>query len=499
MNFNRLFVLTMSLVISATTCAQNTPPADDPMFITSKGNPVRTKVPKNNIITPNYLKSLTVTGTVAPCDGGVATLAASGACSYSWSTDSLGTNVISSTSDLVTGTLLNDTTFYLTTADQNMTNELPLPTQSSTYSTNVRGYYFIAPIDFVITGLRVPTEANSGAQNIAVTRFDNQTPPPLWSSTTNAFTTLGYWNNYTATDTIPVCIPVYAGDVIGIYGNRNDINSYGTNPYTSSIGGIPITLNRSGMQLPLSSNPMQNIFAENSGSISRVQMFYDDNLTVTEVNVTVPFSYSSSVDTSICAGDSLFAAGTYQTSTGIYTDNLQTVYGCDSTLVTNLTVNELPIVTMETDSLCSYVGVVTLNGGSPSGGIYSGTGVSGNDFDASIGPGAYPVSYAYTDSNGCSNTAVADITVLDCASITENQLEEVSVYPNPVSASVSIVIPEELNDVIVLLYDNKGKIIDSWELNSGLFEINTNNLSKGSYIIDIQSNKLSKKHKIIKQ
>ena len=499
MKLNRLIVPVICLTFSTVAYAQIVTPADDPMFNTVKGTTESNELSKNNINHPNYLKSITVTGTIAPCDGGATTLVASGACSYSWSTDSLGTNVISSTSDLTTGVLSNDTTFYLATADQNMDSVAPLPVQSSTFSTNVRGYYFIAPIDFVITGLRVPTDASTGSQNVAVLRFDNQTPPPLWSGTTNAFVSLGYWNNYTATDTIPACIPVYAGDVIGIYGNRSDINSYGTNPYTSSIGGVPVTLTRSGMQLPLSSNTMQNVFSETGGSISRIQMFYEEDLTVTAVNVIVPFSYSDSLSESICSGDSILAGGAYQTSAGIYTETLQTVYGCDSTIITDLTVNELPIVTMQADSLCSYLGVVTLNGGSPSGGTYSGTGVSGNDFDASIGAGVYPVSYAYTDSNGCSNSAVADITVLDCASIHENYFEGVSVYPNPVSTSVSIVIPDKLDEVLVNLYDNNGKVIDSWQLNSGLFEINTKNLSSGEYFIDIQSDNMSTKHKIIKQ
>ncbi|HEY9083183.1 MAG TPA: gliding motility-associated C-terminal domain-containing protein [Vicingaceae bacterium] len=42
---------------------------------------------------------------------------------------------------------------------------------------------------------------------------------------------------------------------------------------------------------------------------------------------------------SICANDSVFAGGAWQNTTGMYYDTLQNTYGCDSLLVTDLTVN----------------------------------------------------------------------------------------------------------------------------------------------------------------
>ena len=54
----------------------------------------------------------------------------------------------------------------------------------------------------------------------------------------------------------------------------------------------------------------------------------------------------------------------------------------------------------------------TLDQGSPSGGSYSGTGVSGTNFNASVaGVGTHSITYLYTDINGCSNTAFKDIIV----------------------------------------------------------------------------------------
>jgi len=167
---------------------------------------------------------------------------------------------------MTTNMIYNDTTIYVTSFEGDSLGELVLPAQGTTYSGNVRGYYFTAPDDFVITGLRVPTTNSVGPQNISILKF-NSGVPPLFSATTNDFIELGYWANYTASDTIYVNYPITAGDIIGIYGNRDDINSYAPAPATTTIGGISTTLTRSGMQFPLSSNAMQDVFSETSGSI----------------------------------------------------------------------------------------------------------------------------------------------------------------------------------------------------------------------------------------
>ena len=54
----------------------------------------------------------------------------------------------------------------------------------------------------------------------------------------------------------------------------------------------------------------------------------------------------------------------------------------------------------------------TLDQGYPSGGVYSGTGVSGTNFDASVaGVGTHSITYTYTDPDGCTNFATKDIIV----------------------------------------------------------------------------------------
>ncbi|MEZ4777655.1 MAG: LamG-like jellyroll fold domain-containing protein [Bacteroidia bacterium] len=81
--------------------------------------------------------------------------------------------------------------------------------------------------------------------------------------------------------------------------------------------------------------------------------------------------------------------------------------GCSDSASQNITVLPLPDVSQTPfDPLCALSSPVTLVGGMPAGGVYSGSGVSGQTFDpASVGPGQYLINYTVTGANGCTNLA----------------------------------------------------------------------------------------------
>ena len=62
--------------------------------------------------------------------------------------------------------------------------------------------------------------------------------------------------------------------------------------------------------------------------------------------------------------------------------------------------------------ICSDEFGLTISGGMPEGGSYSGIGVSGNYFDVTVaGIGVHEISYTFTDPTGCDNVATATIEV----------------------------------------------------------------------------------------
>lgn len=90
---------------------------------------------------------------------------------------------------------------------------------------------------------------------------------------------------------------------------------------------------------------------------------------------------------------------------------------CNFSAEAQVTVNALPAVTFTPPGpFTTTDGVQALTGGMPEGGTYSGTGVTDNNFDpAAAGAGTFTITYTYTDGNGCTASAMGDITVeADC-------------------------------------------------------------------------------------
>ncbi len=211
------------------------------------------------------------------CTGSSATITATGSASLmtGWYANSFGGNAVGMGSSYTTPTLSASTNYYVAQLQPTGTASLQMPVQSSTFSGNVRGYWFVAPTSFMITGVRVPTDASAGNSNIAILKLP--ATPPVYSSTTSVFDLLYLTqNNASGTGTISVNIPVYAGDIIGVLGNRADVNSYAAvAPYTAALGTYTTSLSRFGMQFNLSTTAPQAVWTETTtnASISRIELY----------------------------------------------------------------------------------------------------------------------------------------------------------------------------------------------------------------------------------
>ncbi|MCX6269791.1 MAG: gliding motility-associated C-terminal domain-containing protein [Bacteroidetes bacterium] len=109
------------------------------------------------------------------------------------------------------------------------------------------------------------------------------------------------------------------------------------------------------------------------------------------------------------------------------------INGCSSSITRTITVYQLPDVTLAAIApVCIDVQSITLNG-SPAGGIYSGTGVSGSIFyPPSAGQGNFTVTYTFSDANGCSNLATQQVTVNDLPVVSLAGLSNVCADASPV-------------------------------------------------------------------
>ncbi len=163
-------------------------------------------------------------------------------------------------------------------------------------------------------------------------------------------------------------------------------------------------------------------------------------------------------------------AGTH-TITYSYTDG----NSCTNTCTFDITVNALPVVTCPADQVvAANAPAFTLTGGAPAGGTYSGPGVSGGQFDATVaGAGNHLITYSYTDGNGCSNTCTFTISVGNMVLVLETDASadvvtwEVRTTPGnvlaasgngPYAASTTYTLPFYLanGDYVLSVFDSGG-------------------------------------------
>lgn len=111
--------------------------------------------------------------------------------------------------------------------------------------------------------------------------------------------------------------------------------------------------------------------------------------------------------------DSLFSAAVANTGSHVISYTYTDANGCVNHDSSEIQVNALPVVIQSSfAAVCANTGPVALTGGSPSGGHYSGTAVSGTTFFTGIaGAGTHTITYTYTDANSCTNTATTPIQV----------------------------------------------------------------------------------------
>ena len=96
-----------------------------------------------------------------------------------------------------------------------------------------------------------------------------------------------------------------------------------------------------------------------------------------------------------------------------YTVTVTDLNGCTDVESQLVTVNPSPNVSLGSfTDVCEGSGLVTLSGGTPAGGIYSGVGVSGGQFDPiSAGVGTFTIFYDFTNAIGCSSRDSSTVTV----------------------------------------------------------------------------------------
>ena len=253
-----------------------------------------------------------------------------------------------------------------------------------------------------------------------------------------------------------------------ITANIYNFDSSNVSSYQWFVDGIPasnLSINPSVFQFIPSSSSLYNIGLTITYNCSNAISSNQLNYTVNNIpNVNLNPSLAS-----FCSGDSILLTGSgggssqwfvfnqvtqnydsisgansssyYATIPGSYNMQKTNQNGCSAMANNPVSVSENtnPLVTISSsinDTLCVYDGACSITS-SPNGAIFSGNGIIINalgdtDFDPSIaGIGAHIITATYTDSNGCIGVDSLIMHVDGCSFITEADLSNIILSPNP--------------------------------------------------------------------
>jgi hypothetical protein len=244
-------------------------------------------------------------------------------------------------------------------------------------------------------------------------------------------------------------------------------------------------------------------FVSPSGKKFTVSNTYIDTIpnmscgdSVITINLTVNNSTSSYIAPVVCDSTYISPSGKVWTNSGNYTDTISNAIGCDSIITITLLISPKPTVSMNSftnDTVCVQSGPIPIPSGNPSGGSYSGPGVSGNNFaPGTAGVGNHYIIYTYTDNNNCSNSDSTLITVAGCVGINEFEGNNISIYPNPTNDLFTIDMGSYDEAVNYTIISIDGRIVtQKSNVTDNKITIDLGNESKGVYLLKLHNHKSS--------
>lgn len=437
-------------------------------FGTSSGN-IAVNASSSCGTSPNNTQAITVNAIpVSPTitvtdDCGESTLTASGTGSFVWSTAETTASIIVSNSGSFTVTQ----TVNGCTSTPSVVNASPLAIPSP--------------------------PATSVSDNCGNSVLSATGSNLLWSTgeTTSSITVTSQ-GTYTVTQTVGGCTSSSAS----VFANPSSDLPTPVVSVTNGCGTSVLTSNATESVVWSTGETTSSIVVINQGTYTVVQ---SNGLCTSSAGSAIanPLSIPSSPSVSVvdaCGSSTLTAVGSNLqwstsetgstvtvTTAGTYFVS-QTVNGCTSP-VAEAVANPLsvPAITFAPlADICVNDPAFELTGGIPAGGVYTGTGVVGSNFDPFVsGEGTFLIYYEYTDGNGCSNIAHQPITV-GCVDLLENQELVYLVYPNP-SNGIFQVKQTTKESILIEIFDQTGRMIQKIESLEEEIIIDLTNHAEGMY------------------
>ena len=453
-------------------------------------------------ITVQQSPNLTIGGNNTMCENAQEVLTASGASTYTWNTGATTASETVSPSATtiytVTGTgpsgcvaikEFTVNTIPSPTLQVNVSTVAVCPNQTVTATATGNGNLFFWSDGFM--------GANHNVKALSTTIF----------TVTNTFTNSCYTQVTFTLNVMPAPMMSITGNTIVCPGGTISLTVNGADTYAWSDGVITNT----NVFVPASSMSLTVVGTGTNNCVDSVAQ---------AIKVVSTPTVSISGNDTICQGQtaSLIATAngnvTYGWNSGANTATINVsptgtfTYvviadngGCTGTASHEVYVKLIPTVdfTVNTPLLCTNDAMITFTA-NPSGGMYTGTGVTmGDMFDPAIGVGTYPIMYQVSMSNGCVATASQIVDVQLCTGINNTiSTNELKLYPNPTTTDITISSDKQIASVLV--YDFTGKLVRIVEANSFETKIDMSALATGFYTFTMtMSDKTQSTMKVVKE
>ena len=212
-----------------------------------------------------------------------------------------------------------------------------------------------------------------------------------------------------------------------------------------------------------------SVYTENGFNVSEAGT-YTQNLqtvngcdSIVTLTLTVNPVESTTLLAAICEGTSYTENGFNVSETGTYTQNLQTVNGCDSIVTLNLTVNPTYNITID----------ASINDGE----TYEENGFS----ESEAGTYVRTIQSEF----GCDSVITLNLTVNSSLNDVVANAVEVRLYPNPAKSFVNLEFEALKENTLLQILDLNGRMVRTLDLKAGIetLRIDLGDLPKGVYTI----------------
>ena len=202
-----------------------------------------------------------------------------------------------------------------------------------------------------------------------------------------------------------------------------------------------------------------------------------DSVVITDLSVHQ--SYTTSESASMCSGDFyIFPDGVVSTVANVHISNITSIYGCDSTVTTSLSLTSLDVTVTQTNNILTAAA---------SNDTYQWMDCANNLIIGAIGQsftvtadGNYKVALTL---NGCADTSACKNVVL--SGILHNDFNSsLTIFPNPVSDYLTIDLGDVYQVVSISVVNITGQLLVSQQfVKDRRFDVNFENLASGVYLI----------------